>query len=69
MKKNMGAVDRIIRGLLAVVIGILYFAGLISGTVAIVLGVFAAILLLTSATGVCPLYGPLGISTMPKKPS
>ena len=67
MKKNMGTVDRVIRGLLAVVIGILYFAGSITGTAAIILGIFAVILLLTSVTGVCPAYGPFGISTIRKK--
>jgi hypothetical protein len=66
MKKNMGAVDRIIRAVLAVAIAGFYFAGSITGTAAIVLGIFAVILLLTSATGICPLYGPLGISTLKK---
>jgi hypothetical protein len=66
MKKNMGTIDRALRTVLAVVIVALYFAGSISGIAAIVLGIFAAILLLTSATGVCPLYGPLGISTLKK---
>ena len=66
MKKNMGAIDRIIRAVLAVAIVGFYFAGSITGTAAIVLGVFAVILLLTSATGVCPLYGPFGISTLKK---
>jgi hypothetical protein len=64
MKKNMGALDRMIRAILAVAIVAFYFAGSITGTAAIVLGVFAVILLLTSATGVCPLYGPFGISTL-----
>ena len=64
MKKNMGAVDRIIRAIVAVAIIAFYFAGQITGTAAVVLGVFSVILLLTSATGVCPLYGPFGISTL-----
>jgi hypothetical protein len=66
MKKNMGVVDRVIRAVVAVAIGVLYFAGSITGTAAIVFGVFAIIMLLTSATGVCPLYGPFGISTLKK---
>jgi hypothetical protein len=66
MKKNMGAIDRIIRAVLAVAIIGFYFAGSITGTAAVVLGIFAVILLLTSATGVCPLYGPFGISTLKK---
>ncbi len=63
MKKNMGLVDRILRTILAVIVAALYFGGLISGVVAVVLGIFAVIFLVTSFTGLCPLYSLLGIST------
>jgi small-conductance mechanosensitive channel len=63
MKKNMGTVDRSIRVLLALVVGVLYFTNQISGTAAIVLGLFAAIFLLTSFMAFCPLYLPFKIST------
>ena len=66
MKKNMGIADRIIRTVAAVVIGVLLLAGTLSGTLAIVLGILAIVFLLTSAVGWCPLYAPLGISTMKK---
>jgi hypothetical protein len=66
MKKNMGTVDRVVRAIFAVVVAILYFTGSISGTAAIILGVIAVMMLLTSITGVCPPYGPLGISTLKK---
>lgn len=48
MKKNMGTVDKVIRILVAVVIGILYFTNVISGTLAIILGALAAVFVLTS---------------------
>jgi hypothetical protein len=67
MKKNMGSTDKIIRILIALVIGVLYYTGTISGTIALVLGVFAIIFLLTSLISFCPLYLPLGISTCKKK--
>ena len=67
MKKNMGTVDRVVRAIFAVVVAILYFSGSISGTAAIILGVLAVIMLLTSITAICPLYGPLGISTLKKE--
>ena len=67
MKKNMGTADRILRTILAVVVAILYFAGQISGTAAVILGILAVIFLLTSAVGFCPLYAPFGISTMKKQ--
>lgn len=59
----MGTIDRIIRTVLAILVGVLYFTGQISGTVAIVLGVLAVIFLLTSFVSFCPLYLPFGIST------
>ena len=67
MKLNMGRVDRIIRSVLAAVVIILYFTGLISGTAAVILGVFAVIFIATSIIGVCPLYIPLGLSTNKEK--
>lgn len=63
MKKNMGIVDRGLRVIAALAVAGLYFGGVISGTVAIVLGVFATIFVLTSLVSFCPLYIPLGIST------
>lgn len=59
----MGTTDRIIRLLLAVLIAVLYFTNIISGTVGIVLIILALILFLTSFISFCPLYFPFGIST------
>lgn len=67
MKKNMGTADRIIRVILAAIIGILYFTGTVSGTVAMVLLVLAIVFALTSVMGFCPLYAPFGFSTCPLK--
>jgi len=64
MKANMGTLDRVLRTVVALVIAALYYTGKISGTVAIVLGAFAVIFLLTSFVSHCPLYTPLGISTV-----
>jgi len=63
MKSNMGSTDRIIRTIVAFVIGGLYFGDVISGTTAIILGLFAVILLLTSVISFCPLYAPFKFST------
>jgi len=63
MKKNMGIADKLIRILLAIIVGFLYYNNVISGTVAIVLGILAAIFILTSFISFCPLYVPLGINT------
>ena len=63
MKLNMGSVDRVVRTLIAIVIGILYFAGVLTGTLALILGILAVIFLLTSVVSFCPLYALLGLST------
>ena len=66
MKQNMGTIDKVVRILIAIVIGILYFAHVISGTAAIVLLILAAIFIVTSFMSFCPLYLPFGISTKKK---
>ncbi|HAH54423.1 MAG TPA: DUF2892 domain-containing protein [Flavobacterium sp.] len=67
MKKNMGTTDKIIRISIAILIGVLYYTETISGTTALVLGLFAVIFAITSLVSFCPLYLPLGISTCKKK--
>jgi uncharacterized membrane protein YkgB len=63
MTKNMGTADRVVRTAIAVVIVVLYAAGKISGTLAVVLGIVALAFLLTSVVGWCPSYVPFGLST------
>ncbi|MDD5402707.1 MAG: DUF2892 domain-containing protein [Dehalococcoidales bacterium] len=62
MKKNMGQADRIIRAILGVaaLVVALFF---VEGAWDIVLYIFGAIMVITSAMGVCPLYIPFNIST------
>ncbi|GGE01856.1 membrane protein [Planktosalinus lacus] len=67
MKKNMGTADRIIRVIIAAIVGVLYFTGTISGTLGIVLLVLAGVFVLTSLISFCPLYAPFGIKTCPMK--
>lgn len=66
MKQNMGVIDRVIRVLLAIIVGILYFTHLISGTAAIILGIIAVAFIITGLIGICPIYMPFGISTKKK---
>ena len=63
MKKNMGAADRIFRVFVAVVIAVLYWQGIITGTLGIVLLVAGAIFLLTSLISSCPAYSIIGLNT------
>ena len=66
MIKNMGTADRLIRTVLALIVLALYFTGQITGLAAIILGIFAAIFLLTSLVAFCPLYAPFKLSTRKK---
>ncbi len=67
MKTNMGPQDKTIRIIIAVIIAVLFFTKVISGTLAIVLLVVAGVFVLTRLIGFCPLYSILGISTCKRK--
>lgn len=67
MTKNMGTLDRVLRTIVALVIGYLWWTGAIAGTLGTVLAVVAVVFLLTSLISFCPLYRPLGISTCGKR--
>jgi hypothetical protein len=67
MKKNLGVIDRVIRVLIAVVIVVLYFTHVISGTLAIILLILAGIFVITAILGLCPLYLLFGLSTSKKE--
>jgi len=63
MLKNVGSADRIIRILAGVIIFALIAAGTLSGTAAIILGILAAVLVITGIMGFCPLYYITKLST------
>jgi len=56
-----------LRIIVAIVIGILYFTNVITGTLGLILLIVDIIFLLTSLVSFCPLYLPLGINTKKKK--
>lgn len=59
----MGTIDKVIRIMVAVVIAVLYFTHIISGTLAIIFLIIAGVFILTSLVSFCPLYTALGIKT------
>ena len=63
MKKNVGTIDRTIRGLVGIALLAAYFLGAVQGTLGIVALVFGFVLLGTAAIGWCPPYTLLGINT------
>ena len=66
MKKNLGTIDRVVRILIAVIFAVLVFTGVIGGAAAFILGILAAVFVITAALGFCPLYLPFGINTIAK---
>ncbi len=67
MKKNMGTVDKVIRILVAVVVVVLFLTHVITGVLAYILLALAAVFVVTSILGFCPIYLPFGISTKKKE--
>lgn len=63
----MGTLDKALRILIAIIVIALYYTDVISGSLAIVLLVFAGVFIITSFMSFCPLYLPFGISTRPKE--
>jgi len=63
----MGTVDKVIRILIAVIILVLYFTHVITGTLAVFLLILAGVFVVTSLIGTCPLYLPFGLSTRKKE--
>ena len=67
MKKNMGLADRALRLIAAIIVGILFLNGSITGTVGVILLLVAAVFLITATVSFCPLYTLLGINTCSNK--
>jgi Protein of unknown function (DUF2892) len=63
MKTNVGIYDQAVRTLLAIAVVMLYYFNLIDGTIAQVLLILAAVLVLSSLFGFCPLYKLFHINT------
>lgn len=63
MKRNLSNTDRSIRAVVAVLFAYLYFSGIVTGALGIVLVVLAAVFLLTALVAFCPLYAPFKFST------
>ena len=63
MKRNMSNVDRILRVIVAAIFAYLYFAGIVTGALGVLLVVLAGVFLVTAVIGFCPLYAPFKFST------
>jgi hypothetical protein len=63
MKTNESNLDRIIRVIVGLVLGALFFTGAVTGVLGIIFIVLGAVALLTGVIGFCPLYALLKIKT------
>ena len=63
MKRNMSNTDRIFRVIIAALFAYLYFGGLVTGTLGIILLVLGVVFVLTSVVSFCPLYAIFKLST------
>lgn len=67
MQKNVGTIDRSIRGLVGIALLAAYFLGAVQGTLGIVALVVGIVMLGTALIGWCPPYSLLGINTGAKQ--
>lgn len=63
MKRNMSDIDRIVRVMVAALFAYLYFGGIVTGVLGIVLVTLGAVFALTAVLAFCPLYLPFNFST------
>ncbi len=66
MNRNEGTIDRVIRLTLGIALGAAALAVGFGSALGVVFAVLAAIMLVTAATGFCPLYRVFGLSTCPR---
>jgi len=66
MTRNEGTVDRAIRLVAGLALGVAAFTVGLGTALGIVFAVLAAIMLVTAATGFCPLYRVFGLNTCPR---
>jgi len=66
MKKNVGSTDQIVRYVLALLFVVLYFTGVVSGTLGIVLLVLAVVFAVTAYLNFCPIWLVLKVNTKGK---
>ena len=63
MKINESSMDRIIRGVVGIILLVLALTNIVAGGLGIVFIILGAVALLTGVVGFCPLYAVLKIKT------
>ena len=65
MKKNVGSIDKVVRVIIAIVAGALYFTGTVTGVLGYVALGVGVIMLATAVMGRCPIFSIFGMSSCP----
>jgi hypothetical protein len=63
MERNIGPEDRVVRIVVALVLGVIVYLGYLEGIAGIVTGVVAAYLLITGLLARCLVYKLIGVDT------
>lgn len=62
----MGSADKAIRILIALALGVVIYLQVVTGTLALLLGIVGGVFVLTSLVSFCPLYRLVGVNTCRK---
>lgn len=68
MKKNVGSTDKIIRIVLGVALGALFFTKIVTGGLGIALLIAGGVLLATAFMNFCPIFAVFGTSSCAVNP-
>jgi hypothetical protein len=63
MRANESGLDRAVRVVLGIILGLLVAFKVVTGGLAIAVGIVAAIAIITGLVGFCAIYALLGLST------
>jgi len=67
MPCNSGGMERIIRGVLGIVLVLAWLLHWVLGTFGLILGILGLVFVVTAAIGFCPIFAVMGISTCKTK--
>ncbi|MDB4286383.1 DUF2892 domain-containing protein [bacterium] len=66
MKTNMSIIDRVLRGMVALVLGVLILMETFGGVASVVLTIVAVVFIFTAYWGACPIYRLFKVGTLGK---
>lgn len=67
MEKNVGIIDRVVRLLIVVITAVAFLKGWLKGKKGLLIMMAGTSLISSVASGYCPLYEQLGITTAPEE--